>query len=422
MAIFYNYTITVNGNKASMDKNIYLYRKNKNVDYYFEIKNACFKFEDEINYIISYNAKYARFRVIKPDGTKFFTEKREVENGYAKFSVTEDLIDERAEVGTYVFQIDLYDGSNGFITIPPVYNQFHVLEPLFDDIEEEDIGRVDISSIDVSYVGDNTEKVVIFKDDGSYIKTIWKKGDLISSKRMNKIEEGISHLDSKITEESEALSLEIDSKISTLKNDTDIEINKIKEQIADITFKPITINYFRSNLSKTVYEKDVEKINNCVFTWNTSVTPKTINLTDCSVKISDTSYTYSSTISDTKTFTLSVTDTKNNIKSSSITFSFVHPFYYGTFSDSLTEAKIKSGTKLVELKNNKTLKFSYTDMKLFYSYPKEYGILKSIKDNNGFDYINDFDKEEITINNIPYYVYKIKDKSSINNMNFTFNF
>ena len=38
MAIFYNYTITVDGNKATMDKNIYLYRKNKNVDYYFEIK------------------------------------------------------------------------------------------------------------------------------------------------------------------------------------------------------------------------------------------------------------------------------------------------------------------------------------------------------------------------------------------------
>lgn len=405
-----------------MDKNIYLYKKNKNIDYYFEIKNLSFNFEDEIDYVVGYEAVFARFRILKPDGTNFITPKKRVDNQFVKFSITEDFIDEATEVGTYVFQIDLYDNNNGFITIPPVYNQFHVLEPLFDDNEEDNTGRVDVSSVDISYIGDSTEQVTIFKDDGTYVKTIWETGDMISSARMNKIEEGIYHLDNKITEESEALSLEIDTKISNLNNDVNIEINKIKEQIADITFKPIVINYFKSNLSKTIYEKGVETINSCVFTWNTSMTPETINLTDCPVGINDTTYTYDSVISDTKTFTLFVTDIKNNTKSSNITFSFVHPFYYGTFSDLLTEATIKNNTKLIELKNNKTLKFSYIDMKLFYAYPKEYGILKSIKDGNGFDYINDFNKEEITIDNIPYYIYKIKDKSSVDNMSFTFNF
>lgn len=388
MAIFYNYTITVNGNKASMDKNIYLYRKNKNVDYYFEIKNACFKFEDEINYIISYNAKYARFRVIKPDGTKFFTEKREVENGYAKFSVTEDLIDERAEVGTYVFQIDLYDGSNGFITIPPIYNQFHVLEPLFDE-DESGAGQVDISSVDIAYIGDTLEKVTIFDENGVYVKTFWKPKEIISSVRMNKIEEGIYSL---------------------------------SQKVADLTFKPISITSFKSNLSKTVYEKDKETINSCKFTWSTSMTPKSISLTDCTVKTGDTSYTYNKTISDTKTFTLSVTDSKNNIRSSSITFSFVYPFYYGTFTNSLTEETIKNKVKLVELKNNKTLTLTYNDMKVFYAYPKAYGELKSIKDGNGFEYLNDFNKEEMNINSIPYYVYKIKNKASVSQIKYTFSF
>lgn len=388
MAIFYNYTITVNGNKASMDKNIYLYRKNKNVDYYFEIKNACFKFEDEINYIISYNAKYARFRVIKPDGTKFFTEKREVENGYAKFSVTEDLIDERAEVGTYVFQIDLYDGSNGFITIPPIYNQFHVLEPLFNE-DESGAGQVDISSVDVAYIGDTLEKVTIFDENGVYVKTFWKPKEIISSVRMNKIEEGIYSL---------------------------------SQKVADLTFKPISITSFKSNLSKTVYEKNIETINSCKFTWSTSMIPKSISLTDCTVETSDTSYTYNKTISDTKTFTLSVTDSKNNVRSSSITFTFVYPFYYGTFTNSLTEADIKNEVKLVELKNNKTLTLTYNDMKVFYAYPKAYGELKSIKDGNGFEYLNDFNKEEMNINSIPYYVYKIKNKASVSQIKYTFSF
>ncbi len=388
MAIFYNYTITVNGNKASMDKNIYLYRKNKNVDYYFEIKNACFKFENEINYIISYNAEYARFRVIKPDGTKFFTEKRKVEDGYAKFSVTEDLIDERAEVGTYVFQIDLYDEDDGFITIPPIYNQFHVLEPLFDE-DDSEIGQVDITGVDISYVGDVAEEVTIFDENGIYVKTFWKTADIISSVRMNKIEEGI---------------------------------HSLSEKISDLTYKPISITSFRSNLSKTVYEKGVETINGCTFTWTTSMTPKSISLTDCTIGVKDTSYTYNTTISDTKTFTLSVTDSKNNTRSSSITFSFVYPFYYGTFIDSLTETNIKAGTKLVEIKGNKSINLSYSDKRVFYAYPKSYGELKSIKDGNGFEYLNDFDKEEININNVNYYIYKIKNKASVSQIKYTFSF
>lgn len=135
-----------------MDKNIYLYRKNKNIDYYFEIKNIDFNFEDEINYVISYDAVFARFRILKPNGAKFITPKRRVENGYAKFSITEDFIDEATEVGTYTFQIDLFDDNNGFITIPPIYNQFHVLEPLFDDEIKDNTNQVKISSIDTSYI------------------------------------------------------------------------------------------------------------------------------------------------------------------------------------------------------------------------------------------------------------------------------
>lgn len=135
-----------------MDKNIYLYRKNKNIDYYFEIKNIDFNFEDEINYVISYDAVFARFKILKPNGAKFITPKRRVENGYAKFSITEDFIDEATEVGTYTFQIDLFDDNNGFITIPPIYNQFHVLEPLFEDEIKDNTNQVKISSIDTSYI------------------------------------------------------------------------------------------------------------------------------------------------------------------------------------------------------------------------------------------------------------------------------
>ena len=143
MAIFYNYTITVNGGKASLDKDIYLYKNNKNIDYYFSINNADFNFKDvESDKIIK--PPYASIKILNPSGKKIMTKKANIENGKVHLKITEDMIDEITEVGTYTFQIDLYDGESGRVSIPPVYDRLHILEPLFEDedavlIDEETI-------------------------------------------------------------------------------------------------------------------------------------------------------------------------------------------------------------------------------------------------------------------------------------------
>ena len=138
MAIFYNYTITVNGNKASLNSHIYLYKNNKNIDYYFTIKNAPFLFKDEVNMIESINASTARIKFIKPNGEKITFKNIVIENGKIKLRIDDKFIDEISEIGDYSFQIDLYDNNTeniGMVTIPPVINEFHVLAPLFDDDE-----------------------------------------------------------------------------------------------------------------------------------------------------------------------------------------------------------------------------------------------------------------------------------------------
>lgn len=133
MAIFYDYTITVDGNKATLNKDIYLYKDNRNIIYYFSIKNAPFKFVDLTDMIESAEATYANIKILKPNGVKKKFSKIPIENGKVKLKIDSEFIDEISEIGNYTFQIDLFDNEDGFITIPPVYNQFHVLEPLFDD-------------------------------------------------------------------------------------------------------------------------------------------------------------------------------------------------------------------------------------------------------------------------------------------------
>ena len=134
MAIYYQYIITVNGDTATLNRDIYVYKNNRNIDYYFVINNAAFNFDD-IESIDKVVAPYASVKLLDPSGKKLMTKKASIVDGKVHLRVNETLIDEDTEVGTYSFQIDLYDGENGRVSIPPVINRFHVLNPIFDDDE-----------------------------------------------------------------------------------------------------------------------------------------------------------------------------------------------------------------------------------------------------------------------------------------------
>lgn len=201
------------------------------------------------------------------------------------------------------------------------------------------------------------------------------------------------------------------------------ELSKLNSGLEDINYKPISINYFKTNLSKTVYELGVETLSSVPLSWSLSKMPKSISITDCSNILPTVSFTtYTGNITNTKTFTLTVTDEKGNSKSASTTIHFVNPFYYGTYNDVINESIVKGQTKLVQMKGNKTITLSYNDKQVFFAYPKSYGALKLIKDGNGFNYMNAFTKNEININNINYYIYKLEEKATANNISYTFSF
>lgn len=197
--------------------------------------------------------------------------------------------------------------------------------------------------------------------------------------------------------------------------------SKINQMFEDLKYTPIKINSFRANLSTFVYEVGTV-LSNIVFNWSLSRKATNIILTDCNVQPTDDTATFTGTLNVTKTFTLKVTDAKNATATASVTIYFVSPIYYGTFSDNLTESYILGQNKLVQTKGNKSVTLTYNDKKVFYAYPKAYGTLRDIKDGNGFSYINDFIKSEMTLKGVTYYVYTIKDKASATGITFTFSF
>lgn len=192
--IKYNYEVSVNENRAKLNKDIFLFRGNRNIHYYFSIKGARFAFEKEGDLIENANAIYAAVTVIKPNGVEVANAIAPVENGLIHLKVTEDLIDEEVEIGDFDLVFDLFDDSDGAVTIPKIKGQFHVQErPCTTSIGtlSGNVNVVNQAVVDLAIATQENEQLIVVDDDGKYVKTTWAKGNKISIERLNKMEEGI---------------------------------------------------------------------------------------------------------------------------------------------------------------------------------------------------------------------------------------
>lgn len=198
--IKYDYEITVNGNQAKLNKDIYLFRGNKNVHYYFAVKNASFNFKGSTDLIEKTNAINAAVTVIKPNNVEVASAIAKVENGKIHLKVTEDLIDEEVEVGDFDLVFDLFDDVDGAVTIPKVAGQFHVLErpcttPISELVATNTTNEVDQALTDYA-ITTYAEPVASTNEDGTFAKKTWVPKEKITTAELNRMEEGISDVSS----------------------------------------------------------------------------------------------------------------------------------------------------------------------------------------------------------------------------------
>lgn len=169
MAIYTERIIRVNNNKASMDKDIYIYRGNRNIEIQFTIVDHQFKFKDT-NMIEKLTPSHAYVTLLTPQMKQIGTGKAEVIDGVIKLVVSSAMIDEKTECGEYSIVIDLYDEvGDSVLTIPPVENQLHVLDRMteIDDIPDElrfqfdeQTGDLNVINIDVTYDGNGEIRTI----------------------------------------------------------------------------------------------------------------------------------------------------------------------------------------------------------------------------------------------------------------------
>lgn len=141
----------------------------------------------------------------------------------------------------------------------------------------------------------------------------------------------------------------------------------------------------------------------------------------------DFTYTPSTPINKTVVFKVVVTDVKGKSSNVTKTVEFIAKSYNGTVADTMTlDTVTEDDIKALNdtLKNSRKYVYSGINMvygKVLYAYPKSLGALTSIMDKkNNFNYTATYDKVEMTIDGIAYYVYLKTNPSKADNVELTF--
>lgn len=136
-------------------------------------------------------------------------------------------------------------------------------------------------------------------------------------------------------------------------------------------------------------------------------------------------YIYNTVIDDDAEIKVVVTDTENLVGSAKKNIVFCGQSYYGIIDPTIgtaTETLIKTLNKTLKNTND----FVYSGItcdynKLVYAYPQEFGKLTQIADvKNSFNYMESFECQSVTIDNIPYYAYVLLEATGVDGAEITF--
>jgi hypothetical protein len=206
VAIIIERTITINNDKATLDKPIYFYVGDGNITCLFTIKEigktARFGKVNDSNIIQENDSiDYGEARIYKPNKDHAETTRAEIIGDNLKIEFNFDNIDEYSEAGVHKLQIHLYDNATGDrnrLTIPPI--DINVLMPI--GVEST---LVDGALVDHSILEAQAEDLPTFDEEGNYNKTDWQTGDIITKNKLNKIEDALYEInaadDNFVTEE-----------------------------------------------------------------------------------------------------------------------------------------------------------------------------------------------------------------------------
>ena len=127
-------------------------------------------------------------------------------------------------------------------------------------------------------------------------------------------------------------------------------------------------------------------------------------------------YNYACNITANTTLKVEVADDTSAV-SATKNITFTYKSYYGFVADGTTvDETVVKGLQKNVLKTSRALTYSgitCTNSKIVYAYPQNQGLLSSILDGNGFDYLGSYNYSVISVDGVNYYVYVMIDPTTL---------
>lgn len=215
--IYIERTINIEDNSAYIEEPVILYKGDRNIEVKFTINNNPFKYKAGID------QTYGQLIIKRPTTDPIFSNvaklssklssDKETSISIVHLVITGEMIDELVELGNYDFQIRLLSDPNSDLsfraTLPPVTAGILIKEPICEE-------SVNTAPVNYSRAAINRETVDTFDEEGNYNKTDWSNGDIITDKKLNKIEDALYEIN-----DNSAAKEDIPVAVSQLENDAD---------------------------------------------------------------------------------------------------------------------------------------------------------------------------------------------------------
>ena len=198
MALKREYTMTINKKTSVLNKNLTISTNDKGIDIIFRLIDCPY-----IN-LSSKRNLYSRIILLDPLGKQIDSDVTSIVENRVIFRLTKNLMSEITEAGIYKLYIAIMDDKNNVDLLPPVKCTIEESEV---EVRGLSVGLINQSGIDNALSTDYGSEISLFNADGSYNRTVWVSGDMITTARMNKLEDAVSNARDHILDIEEKLSL-----------------------------------------------------------------------------------------------------------------------------------------------------------------------------------------------------------------------
>lgn len=471
--IYATVNLFIGERESVCDRVITLYRGDKNVQIRFVLKD---------NRFTVLNETYAQMMINRPT-TPLITEPALITDNTVILTISEDMIDELTEIGVYQFQIRLFDDNmNSRVTLPPCNSSLIIERPIIledgtyvnsarvNDVYAQGVGEIlDVFDEEGNYIktewldGDVISDSRLNKIENGIYGVGEKITNIKEEINIENIDSELQNINNEIQNiNNEMLSInnEIQDTNDEMQNinnemqDANDEIQSINNEISKIQelidvpptyIQPsLNINFSTTNNNMIQHDTFTDVLVSSRFTQNDAgrLTSYTLsrdsvvlyegstirNYTDNVILSHGEKITYDSTViyedGNIKNTALGNPYPSTSIKGGTVTESIdVYCYaltYYGVIDNSIYES-VNGLSNILKADKNNTLNFTLTNQRSIYMYPQSFGTLTSIKDANGFEYINSYTLSTTNIDNVDYYIYILTDPVTISNFKQTFN-